>query len=82
MTVGYGLLAALALLGFLTADDPLGAVPGVVLGLPWSWLVGPLTRLAETSRLWLSFCLALPMLVNLGLLAVAWRWLARRDTGT
>ena len=73
----YGILTVVVLVAWLVADDPLGALPAFILGLPWSPLTGHLTRLAPGSTVWLTAVLALPLLLNLGLLAALHRGLAR-----
>jgi hypothetical protein len=76
----YGLLAVVCLAAWGVADDPLGAVPAFILGLPWSPLTSQLTRLAPASFVWLTAVLALPLVVNLGLLGLLHRWLVRQRT--
>ena len=73
----YGILTVVVLAAWLVADDPLGALPAFILGLPWSPITGYLTRLAPGSTAWLTAVLALPLLLNLVLLVALHRGLAR-----
>ncbi|MDX1402219.1 MAG: hypothetical protein R3245_09880 [Kiloniellales bacterium] len=58
------------------APDPLSAIPAMLLGVPWSFL---LTSFVESESLALNFfLLAVAMAINAGLIWLLGRFLGRR----
>lgn len=76
----YALLAALAIIALVTDRTAIAFVPANVLGYPWSRIVLQASGLAGRSTALASVALALPMIVNLTILVVLHRAIARRSS--
>jgi len=76
--VAYALLVALAIIALVT-DRAVAVVPATVLGYPWSRIVLQASGLADRNTALTSVALSLPMVVNLTILVVLHRAIARRS---